>query len=325
MSLYEHDKLPTTSGEALIEYSDRYLAAQLAAIPPAWVDEFGDAAPLNSPMATFPLSAMSGKFRETEGDSVVETMGEEKLDLKVIEYDMGYEAKLIDLLLQVFAYRSWTQSAEYSQIAEQNHRADSIATLLEAGETTTIWNGGYFFRTNHPNNTKKPGLGTSSNYQASPKDCNSIANIIAERTAMRLVKDANGKKLNVNPDVILVPTEKFELVDALIRQTQVSVASGTGVPGGGTASMSNPLAGLRAVHVPTFTDPDDWYLVDSQLVKRMPPWLCARWSPGLALELRQWDENSDFFRNTGKLKNSAHIWYAFALAFWQAIRKIKGA
>lgn len=325
MSLYEYDKLPTTSGEALIEYSDRYLAAQLAGLPPGWVDDFGDSAPLTSPMATFPLSAMSGKFRETEGDSVVETMGEEKLDLKVIEYDMGYEAKLMDLLMQVFAYRAWNQSAEYSKIAEQNHRSESIATLLESGETIAIWNNGNFFRANHPANTKKPGLGTWSNYQAVAKDCNSIPNIIAERTEMRKVLDANGKKLKVKPDTMLVPTEKFDLVDALVKQAQVSVASGTGSPGGGTNSMSNPIAGLTVVEVPEFTNAVDWYLVDSQLVKRMPPWLCARFSPGAALELRQWGEDTDFFRNTGKLKNSAHIWYAFALAFPHGIRKIKGA
>lgn len=325
MSLFESDKLPATSAEALVEYSDRYLAAQGADVPPGWVDEYGDSTPVNVPETTYPLSAMSGKFRETEGDSVVETMGEDKLDLKVVEYDMGYEARLVDLLTKVFAYRQWNDSANSANIAEQNHRADSIATLLEAGESTEIWNGQNFFSTTHPANTKKPGLGTSSNYQATPKDCNSIANIIAERTAMRAVKDVNGKKLRVNPDTILLPTEKFEIVDALTKQIQVSVASGTGVPGGGTATMTNPIAGLKVVHVPELTDPDDWYLADSSLVKKMPPWLCARWSPGLELELRQWDTDSDFFKNTGKLKNSAHIWYGFALAFWQGLRKIKGA
>lgn len=325
MSLFEFDKLPTTSGQALVEYSDRYLAAQSAEIPPMWVDEFGDVAPIGSPKATFPLSAMSGKFKETEGDSTFETMGEDSFDLKVVEYDMGYEAKLMDLLNEVYAYRAWNQSANYAKIAEQNHRATSIATLLEAGTSTTIWNGGYFFRTDHPANTKKPGLGTWSNYNSAGLDCNSIANIIAERTSMRAVKDANGKKLRVNPDTILVPTEKFELVDALVRQAQVSVASGTGVPGGGTASMSNPIAGLRVVQIPDFTDANDWYLVDSQLVKKMPPWACLRYSPGLSLELRQWDESSDFFLNTGKLKNSAHIWYGFALVFPHAIRLVAGA
>lgn len=325
MSLYEFDKLPTTSGQALTEFSDRYLAAQLASIPDSWVDEFGDTAPISSPKATMPLSAFSGKFQESNGDNRAETSQEDSLDFKVIEYDMGYEARLIDLMNEVFAYRAWNQAASYVKVAEQNHRADSVATLIEAGASTDCWDGVKFFATNHPANKHKASLGTFSNYQATPADCNSIANIIAERSAMRLVKDINGKKMGVNPDTIWVPTEKFEIVDALTKQQNVSVASGTGVPGGGTATMSNPIFGLKVREIKNLTDANDWYLVDSQLIKRMPAYGCLRYSPGLALELRQYGEDSDFFRNSGKLKNSAHIWYAFGLVFPHAIRKVVGA
>lgn len=324
-SLYEFDKLPTTSGQALTEFSDRYLAAQLASIPDTWVDEYGDTAPIGSPKVTLPLSAFSGQFRESIGDNRAETSQEDSLDVKVVEYDMGYEAKLMDLMLEVFAYRAWNQAAGYVKIAEQNHRAQNIAKLIEAGTSTDCYDGKKFFATDHPANKHKSGNGTFSNYQATPKDCNSIPNIIAERTSMRLVKDRNGNKLGVNPDTLWVPTEKFEIVDALSKQQMVSVASGTGSPGGGTGSMSNPIFGLKVREIKELTDANDWYLVDSQLVKRMPPFACLRFSPGMALELRQWGEDSDFFRNTGKLKNSAHIWYGFALVFPHAIRKVAGA
>jgi hypothetical protein len=89
--------------------------------------------------------------------------------------------------------------------------------------------------------------------------------------------------------------------------------------------MSNPIAGLRAVYVPELTDADDWYLLDSKLAKVLPPWVGLRYSPGLALELRQFDESSDFFKNTGKIKVSSHIWYGFGMPFPHAIRLVKGA
>jgi len=324
-SLYEFDKLPTTSGQALTEFSDRYLAAQLASIPDAWVDEYGDTAPMSTPKATMPLSAFSGKFQETTGDSRAETSHEDSIDFKVIEYDMGYEAKLIDLLNEVFAYRAWNQAAGYVKIAEQNHRATSVAALIEQGTAIDCWDGVKFFSETHPANKHKVSLGTWSNYEAAAKDCNSIANIIAQRTQMRLVKDVNGQKLGVNPDTIWVPTEKFELVDALTKQQNVSVDSGTGVPGKGTATMSNPIFGLKVREIKNLTNAANWFLVDSQLIKRMPAYGCLRYSPGLALELRQWGEESDFFKNTGKLKNSAHIWYGFGLVFPHAIRMVTGA
>lgn len=323
-SLFEFDKLPTTSGQALTEFSDRYLAAQLASIPDAWVDEYGDTAPINSPKVTLPLSAFSGKYQESTGDNRFETAAEDSLDVKVVEYDMGYEAKWLDLQLQVFAYRAWAQAASYTKIAEQNHRADNVAALIEAGTSLDCFDGKKFFATDHPAHLHKAN-GSFSNYEAAAKDCNSIANIIAQRTQMRLVKDQNGKKLGVNPDTIWVPTEKFEIVDALVRQTMISCDSGTGVPGKGTGTMSNPIAGLKVREIKNLSSAVNWFLVDSQLVKRMPPYACLRYSPGLALELRQWDESSDFFLNTGKLKNSSHIWYGFGLVFPHAIRMVAGA
>jgi hypothetical protein len=329
MSLYEFDKLPTTSGQAIVEFNDRYLAAQGVALPPNWAAEFGDVGPTNSPKVTYPISQLSGSYQETKGDSRYKTAREASFDVKVIEFDMGYEAKLIDLLQSVFAYRKWLQAAQRYTVAEQVHIAKSVAALVEAGESTLLsWEGSgiYFFDPAHPANFAEPSLGTFSNYQSNAKDPNSIANIMAECTAMEgAVLDETGEKLGVSPDTIMLPTAKFRIVDALLKQQNVSVSSGTGVPGGGTATMSNPLAGLRAVHCPQLTDVNDWYLLDSKLIASLPPWAALRYSPGPALELRTFDESSDFFKATGRLKQSSHIWYGFGLVFPHAIRKIVGA
>ena len=69
----------------------------------------------------------------------------------------------------------------------------------------------------------------------------------------------------------------------------------------------------------------DWYLVDSKLVKSgMAPWISMRQTVPGSLALRVFDESSDFFKNTGKIKMSSHIWYGFALALPHAIRRVKG-
>ena len=41
--------------------------------------------------------------------------------------------------------------------------------------------------------------------------------------------------------------------------------------------------------------------------------------------LRTWDESSDFYKATSKLKVSKHIWAGYGLLFPHAIRLIKGA
>lgn len=329
MSLYEIDKLPSTSAEAIREFDDRYLAAQGVALPPNWAEEFGDVGPTNSPQTTYPISQLSGSYQEYKGESRYKSAAESSFDVKVLEFDMGYEAKLIDLKTSVFAYRKWLQAAAKFAAAEKKHIAKSVATLVEAGTSTLLsWEGSgiYFFDTAHPANFAEPGLGTFGNYQSNAKDCNSIANIMVECSAMEAaVLDEDGDKLGVSPDAILLPTAKFRTVDALLKQAQVSVSSGTGVPGGGTATMSNPLAGLRAVHCPQLTDANDWYLLDTKLLAELPPWAALRFSPGPDLELRDFDESSDYFKETGKLKKSSHIWWGFGLVFPHAIRKIVGA
>jgi hypothetical protein len=331
MSLYEFDKLPATSGAAITEFLDRYIAAQGVVPPPSWVDDMGDTAPINAPKATFPISQVSGGYVESNGENRFKTMPEASFDVKVLEFDMGYEARLLDLFQNVYAVRKWNEAPMRFNVAEQKHRAKSIATLLEAGENTNCtWEDTTgtikFFDTAHPANFADAGAGTFSNYNAAGLDPNSIANIMSEMASMALVLDENGEKLGVEADTILLPTQKYFLVSALLQQAQVSATSGTGQPNTGITTMSNPLLGkLRAVHVPELTDANDWYLVDSKLVRALPPWAALRYAAPDSLGLRTWDESSDFFKDTGRIKVSSHIWYGFALVFPHAIRKVVGA
>ena len=68
----------------------------------------------------------------------------------------------------------------------------------------------------------------------------------------------------------------------------------------------------------------DWYLIDSKLISEMSPWVSMRQNVPPALALRRWDESSDYFKDTSKIKVEAHIWYGFSLAIPHAIRKVQG-
>jgi hypothetical protein len=112
-----------------------------------------------------------------------------------------------------------------------------------------------------------------------------------------------------------LPTPKFQVVSDKLNQALI------------TAGESNPLLGkIKPVHVPDLTDANDWYLVDTtQFSKGVEPMVAAQYRDVGSLGLRFWDENSDFFKDTGKLKVSSHIWYGFKLVFPHAIRKVVGA
>lgn len=313
-SLFTKDTLPTTSEEAIRRFDDRYNAIIAAAAPSSWAERF--VADVDAPRTTFPLSSFTSGFRETKEESGrFRGMSEKTFDVSVVEFDDGYEAKVFDLITNVFAFQRWMEVPNAFLVAEARHHATQLATLLEAGTSTACkFDDVNFFSASHLSNPADSGSTTWSNYQ-SVAAAPSLANIQTEMTAMRAVRDVNAKKLGVEPDEIWLPTEKYQAVSDLLNQA--FLASGE----------SNYMAGkLRAVHVPELTDVNDWYLVDSKLLAAYTPMIAARYTAlDSRLGLRFLDENSDFFKKTGKINASKHIWAGYGMLFPHAIRRIVGA
>ena len=316
--LYTNDQLPSTSAQALREFDDRFLAAIATAQPDGWHEQFGMVDSTNAVYTTFPISALGLKFEKTTGESRFKTASEKSLDIKVEEFDEGIEAPLLELFTQTFRWRRWKDGPSELMLAEKNFVAHNIATILEAGTSGNRYDGVPFFSDSHPCNFADPSKGTFSNYQSSAKDVAVIANLTAEITAMKTVKDESGKKLGLKPDTILVPSEKYEAIKNLLAQNLILDSS---------AGVSNPYQGkLNVVEVKELTDANDWYLMDSSLVRLgVAPWVALRFNAPQSLQLRQFDESSDFFKNTGKIKVSNHIYWGFTLGLPHAIRKIVGA
>lgn len=323
--LYSIEQLPTTDQAAIREFNDRYLAAIGAAVPTGWADTLGELVPTSAPMVTFPVSQLRTQYKRSTGENHFKKLRAASFDVKTEEFDDGYEAKLKDLFNQLFAYRRWQEAPARLVLAEEQFRHTQVATLLEAGTTTTCVDTKNFFATDHPCNIGDSTVGTAwSNYQATPKAVDSVTNIEAEVTLMKGVKDENGQKLGVMPDTIIVPTEKAEKVKNLLASSLILGALSTATSNGG---VTNPYAGrFNVIEAKELTDPDDWYLVDSKLVAAgFAPWVSLRETVPASLSLRSYDESSDFFKDTGNIKMSSHIWYGFGLALPHAIRLIKGA
>jgi hypothetical protein len=318
-SLFTNQTLPATSEEAIRQFDERYLAAITAAAPPGWCATFIET--VGAPRVTFPMSLMSTKYNETkEQSSRFKAMHEQAFDLTVVEFDAGYEASLLDILTNTFASRNWGRAPAALADGEIKHAAKNLVKLLEDLGQLSPWDGLSFFNAAHRSNPKESVANTEgrkntwSNYQ-SVAAAPTIANISAEMTAMRDVRDVNGDKMGIEPNEIWLPTEKFQGTSDLLNQAMIN---------GGD---SNPLLGkIKPVHVPDLTNVNAWYLVDTtQFAKGVQPMIAANYRDVGSLGLRSWDESSDFFKDTGKLKMSAHIWYGFKLIFPHAIRRVVGA
>lgn len=339
--LYFQDTLPTTSAAAIREFNERYLAAIGASQPTGWADSLGELLPSSSPMVSFPVSQLRTLYTRTEGEQKFKTLREKSFDIKSEEFDDGYEAKLMDLFLQVFAYRNWQQAPSRLVLAEEQHRHNQIAALLTAGTGLTCVDGKNFFATDHPVNMTTTGVKTQSNattwsnYDSTGLDIlgagisnPDISNIQAQVIDMQTgVPDENGQLLGVDPDTLLVPADKKEAVTNMLAKDRLVSVFGSNTA---AAPSENPYKNrFNIVGVKEFGfasgSTADWYLVDSKLVKAgVAPWISMRQTVPASLALRNFDESSDFFKNTGRIKMSSHIWYGFALALPHAIRRVKG-
>lgn len=324
-SLFLNEQLPTTSEQAIREFNEKYIAIISAAAPSDWAARFVQA--VSAPRTTYPLSALAVKFKESNThEGTFSGMDAKSFDLTVKEFDSGVEAKLLDLFTNTFEYRNWSRGPSELVLAETRMVAQQLVRLLEAGTGTTLgtcpWDGLAFFSASHVANpwvtldTTVTGVAnTWSNYQASTKDPVDLAELRAEMTIMRNVRDTNGNKLGVEPDEIWLPTEKFQAVSDKLNQA--FLANGE----------SNPMSGkLRPVHVPELTDTNDWMLVDSKLLARgFDPLIASKYTPPNSLSARTFGEESDFFKKTGKIRQGVHVWYGFAYGLPHALRLVRGA
>ncbi len=323
--LYSSDQLPTTDQAAIREFNDRYIAALGASQPTGWADTLGDLIPTTSPYVTFPVSQLRTQYKRSTGENHFKKLIAKDFSIKTEEFDDGYQAKLKDLFNQSFAYRNWQQAPARFVRAEEQFRADSIAALLELGQSTTCVDGQNFFSTTHPCNMGDSNVGSAwSNYNSATLDVVSITNIAAQCTLGKLVKDENGKKLGVNFDTIIVPSEKSEALKNLLAQAFIlSGGTSTSVT---SAATSNPYLGrFNVIEAKELTSAVDWYLADSKLIAQgLSPWATLRETVPGALALRTYDESSDFFKDTSDIKMSSHVWYGFGLVFPHAIRLVRG-
>ena len=329
-SSYTVEQLPPTSREMLKAFDTRWLLAHQQALPPEdWVDDFGDISGTDAMETVYPLTIMVARFRPFSGMSTFRTMNERSLTIKTKTWEEGYRAPYLEMVKGVYRFERFLEAANNVHIAEMQFRARMIAELLGNGENQPSWDNGNFFRTDHPANPDEGSFGTYSNLETNPTSPNSITNIVAQMTEMQAVKDVSGNILGVRPDTILLPHKWYNTVLLALEIPFISLPPNPMNPGGGSGTMSNPLwggsgRGLKVVMAPELTNQDDWYLLDSNLVSRMPPWTAQKLQLPHELEYVFYDVNSDRYKDTGFIAVNYRINYGFSLVFPHAIRKIKG-
>jgi phage major head subunit gpT-like protein len=135
----------------------------------------------------------------------------------------------------------------------------TIATLLEAGETTLAFDNQYFFDDDH--------VGFDNLFASTPL---TPANFAAVRSAMRKYSGSSGRKLSVRPTHLIVPSALSDKALQIVQSEMIAPVGAFGINAAG-GWQTNILRGtVDVITIDELTDDTSWYLADlSHAIKPM--------------------------------------------------------
>jgi phage major head subunit gpT-like protein len=134
-----------------------------------------------------------------------------------------------------------------------SHPDELIVELLNAGFTSTCYDGQYFFDTDH----SAGASGSQGNKLTLALSSTALATAVKQMMGFR---DDQGRPLGVTPDTLLVGPDNFFSAREILNSVSIVVAGNTDVekPGG------NPLSGMLNLLVSPFVASGNWYVLATQ-------------------------------------------------------------
>jgi hypothetical protein len=338
------EEFGASSQRSLEEFRMNYNMC-LAAEPKTWAEEIGDLMPSGSVNKdTYPINLAATRYRKktAQGPGAESALN---FDISVTkdEFNAGEEVELRRLIGGDFAYvMSWGRRAERMARARVFLRNELVTAILEAGESgywgssselATGIDGQPFFSATHKVHPRDPsrklrGSATWGNFQGTAKTLGSV-NLTAEKVNAFQVSDPTGHEFGFEYDSLLVPSSLNEVAKNLLTVQDLILDAAATLNGVsnvmGTPTNPHKMSGMSYTRAPDLAGTDttaDWYLLSrAGIGQGLFPWVI---SEDAAEDLRTWDESSDFYKDSGMIKVTSHIFLAATLLFPHAIRKVSG-
>jgi phage major head subunit gpT-like protein len=210
--------------------------------------------PSTTAIETYAWLADIPGFREWVGERVVHNLKSRGAKVENKKYEDTIEIpreKLEDDQYGIYGVYAEMMGAAARKLPDQ-----LLAAILKAGNATTIWDGQFFFDTDHPVNPDDPSSPVQVN-RFTTKPLNA-ANYAEVRAAMLSYVGEGGRSMAVTPNMICVPPQ--------LERTAKEIVAGEIIPSAaGTASQSNVFKGTATVHVvpELASEATVWYLCDT--------------------------------------------------------------
>jgi phage major head subunit gpT-like protein len=168
-------------------------------------------------------------------------------------------------------------------IAGRRFHEDNVNLLQKNGKTTICVDGQYFYDTDHPNGLNQNGTGTFQNLWTGMTL--NAPNLQTRYQYMTQLKDANGKRMGIRPNILEYGPDHFIDVPVLLEAPIIAAAGTTATS---NAGISNPLlvAAARLGLTPVLNNDLEagvWYLHDTRVMK---PFIIAEETPPMGMQMR---------------------------------------
>lgn len=244
-------------------------------------------------LSTFP------KMRKWVGDKYVKNLEAFKYSIVNDDWEATVEVDrnhIEDDQLGIYAPQAQMAGYSAKQLPDE-----IVFDLVNNGFTAPCFDGQYFFDTDHDvagaSVSNKGTVALSAATQAL-----ALASLGAARTAMRKFKDAEGRPLNITPEVLLVPPALEHVALTLVNSDRLD------------DGKANPFKGtVKVVTDARLTSDTAWFLLDTS--KAVKPFIYQERKAPVFVE--QTDPQADDVFNRKKFKYGAEARAAGGYGFWQ--------
>lgn len=261
---------------------------------PTWWQEVATEVPSNSEFNTYGWFAKMPTLRKWVGDRVATNLATYSQIVTNDPYELTIEVDRPKI--EDDQYSIYTQQFQMLGLQAKRQPDVLMASVLQNGQSTAIWDGVNFFSATHPT-SKYVGQVTAANQQNywSSGTALTFDNYQTVRATMMAYKGEDGLPLQVTPNLLIVPPQ-LEVTARLICEASY-VAPQTMGAITQVGQNENPLKGsAKVLVVPQLAgDATTWYLLDT--TKPIRPFIYQnRKSPELVMRTNV-DSEPVFVRN----------------------------
>lgn len=231
------------------------------------------------------------KFREWVGERVIQNIAARFQTIVNKDYELTLEVDRNDILddkIGLFNPKVDMMGQQAAYLPD-----DLIFAALAAATAQVVYDGQYFFDTDHPVNMDDPASATQSNSLSLALNS---ANYAAARAAMMSLKGADGRSLNIVPNLLMVPPALEHTARQIVNADMIPQQLTLTGPAYAGVGVSNVMKGTAEVLVaPELAGTDTtWYLFDT--TKPIKPFIYQNRQAPQFTFLNRPDSENLFFR-----------------------------